>query len=114
MMKNLDWKAGLRRAALFMLLYAVILYVMSAAFPKSFGIGRDQLPGLLLNAVFFFLILATFFAFTEKRRAQRIAEMKSQKKGKQNRPEREDDGEPGPLKGRPNPNTSRKKTRRRR
>jgi cbb3-type cytochrome oxidase subunit 3 len=113
MMKNLDWKAGLRRAAMFMVLYAVILYVMSVAFPESFGIGQEQLPGLLLNAVFFFLILATFFAFTEKRRAQRIAEMKAQRKGKQDRPEKED-GEPGPLKGRPNPNTSRKKTRRRR
>ncbi len=113
MMKNLDWKAGIRRAALFMLLYAVILYVMSVAFPESFGIGQAQIPGLLLNAVFFFLILSTFFAFTEKRRAQRIAEMKAQKKGKTEKPEHED-GEPGPLKGRPNPNTSRKKSRRRR
>lgn len=112
-MKNLDWKAGFRRAALFMVLYAVILYVMSVAFPESFGIGREQLPGLLLNAVFFFLILTTFFAFTEKRRAQRIAELKAQREGKQNKPEKEN-GESGPLKGRPNPNTSRKKTRRRR
>ena len=112
-MKNLDWKAGLRRAALFMLLYAVILYVMSVAFPESFGIGQEQLPGLLLNAVFFFLILTVFFAFTEKRRAQRIAEMKAKRSGKQEKPE-EDGGEPGPLKGRPNPNTSRKKSRRRR
>lgn len=112
MMKNLDWKAGFRRAVMFMVLYAVILYVMSIAFPESFGIGEAQIPGLLLNAVFFFLILTTFFAFTEKRRAQRIAEMRARKKG-QDKPERED-AESGPLKGKPNPNTSRKKTRRRR
>ena len=111
MMKNFDWKAGVRRAAFFMVLYAVILYVMSILFPESFGIG--QVPGLLVNAVFFFLILTTFFAFTEKRRAQRVAELKAQKKGKQGKPERED-VESGPLKGKPNPNTSRKKSRRRR
>lgn len=113
MMKNFDWKAGVRRAAFFMVLYAVILYVMSILFPESFGIGQEQLPGLLVNAVFFFLILTTFFAFTEKRRAQRVAELKAQKKGKQEKPEREN-GESGPLKGKPNPNTSRKKSRRRR
>ncbi len=98
---------------MFMVLYAVILYVMSAVFPESFGIGREQVPGLLINAVFFFLILTVFFAFTEKRRAQRLAELKARREGKQAKPETED-GEPGPLKGRPNPNTSRKKARRRR
>ncbi len=98
---------------MFMVLYAIILYVMSAAFPETFGVTREQLPGLLINAVFFFLILTVFFAFTEKRRAQRIAELKARKQGKQAKTE-EEDGEPGPLKGRPNPNTSRKKARRRR
>lgn len=112
-MKNLDWKAGIRRAAMFMVLYAVILYVMSFAFPETFGISAEQLPGLLINAVFFFIILSVFFAYTEKRRAQRIAELKAQRKGRQEKPASED-GEPGPLKGRPNPNTSRKKARRRR
>lgn len=112
-MKNLDWKAGIRRATLFMLLYVVILYVMSVAFPETFGISREQLPGLLLNAVFFFLILTVFFAFTEKRRAQRLAELKAKRQGKQAKTE-EENAASGPLKGRPNPNTSRKKTRRRR
>ena len=112
-MKNLNWKSGVRRAALFMLLYAVILYVMNAAFPESFGISQEQIPGLLINAVFFFLILTVFFAYPEKRRAERIAELKAKRSGKQSKPE-EEDGEPGPLKGRPNPNTSRKKSRRRR
>lgn len=113
MMKNFNWKAGVRRAAFFMVLYAVILYAMNILFPESFGIGQAQIPGLLVNAVFFFIILTAFFAFTEKRRAQRLAELRAQKKGKQDKPERED-GESGPLKGKPNPNTSRKKSRRRR
>lgn len=112
MMKNFNWKAGVRRAAFFMVLYAVILYVMNILFPESFGIGQAQIPGLLVNAVFFFLILTAFFAFTEKRRAQRLADLRAQK-GKQEKPEREDGGS-GPLKGKPNPNTSRKKSRRRR
>jgi flagellar biosynthesis/type III secretory pathway M-ring protein FliF/YscJ len=111
--KNFDWKAGFRRAAIFILLYAAILYIMNTAFPETFGIAEGQLPSILIQGVFFFLILAVFFSWTEKRRRQRIEELRARKQGQQNRPE-SDDEDPGPLKGKPNPNTSRKKARRRR
>lgn len=112
-MKNLDWKAGFRRAAVFILLYAVILYAMSVLFPETFGVNEAQLPSIAMQGVFFFFILTTFFAFTENRRKQRIAEMKARKQGKSAGTEGEGE-EPSAFKGQPNPNTSRKKARRRR
>lgn len=112
-MSNFDWKAGFRRAAIFILLYAAILYVMNTAFPETFGITREQLPSVLIQGVFFFFILAVFFSWTEKRRRQRMEELRARKQGQQSRPEGENE-DPGPLKGMPNPNTSRKKARRRR
>ncbi|MGF1473412.1 MAG: hypothetical protein ACFB50_16955 [Rubrobacteraceae bacterium] len=112
-MKTFDWRAGFRRAAIFIVLYIFIVYVMNLLFPETFGITREQLPGLLINAVFFFFILSVFFAWTEKRRRARMAEIQARRQGKQGEPA-EEDGEPSPLKGQPNPNTSRKKARRRR
>lgn len=118
-MQRFDWKAGFRRASIFILLYAVILYAMSVFFPETFGVTREQLPAVGMQAVFFFLILGIFFSFTEKRRKERMAELRARRQGKQGkqgkseRPEGED-GEPSAFKGRPNPNTSRKKARRRR
>lgn len=113
MMKNLDLKAGFRRAAIFIVLYAVILYTMSVLFPKTFGISEEQLPSIAIQGIFFFLILGVFFAFTENRRKQRIAELKAKKQGKQPKTEGGNE-EPSAFKGKPNPNTSRKKSRRRR
>ncbi|CAN5675858.1 hypothetical protein BH24ACT22_BH24ACT22_05950 [soil metagenome] len=113
MMKNLDWKAGFRRAAVFIVLYAVILYTMSILWPETFGVTSEQLPSIAMQGVFFFLILGVFFAFTENRRKQRIAELRAKKQGKQPKSEGED-AEPSAFKGKPNPNTSRKKSRRRR
>ncbi len=110
-MKRFDWKAGFRRAGVFILLYAVILYAMNVFFPETFGVQEGQLQAIVLQGVFFFLILGTFFAFTENRRKQRIAEARARKQGK--KPESED-AEPSAFKGKPNPNTSRKKSRRRR
>lgn len=112
-MSNFDWKAGFRRAAVFILLYAVILYTMNVLFPETFGVGEGQLPAILIQGVFFFFILGIFFSWTEKRRKQRMAELRDRKQGKQPSPEGEE-GEPSPYKGKPNPNTSRKKARRRR
>lgn len=116
MMKNFDWKAGFRRAAIFILLYAVILYAMSVFFPETFGITEQQLPAIALQGVFFFLILGIFFSFTEKRRKQRMADMRARRQGKQPKQPRSEgeSEEPSAFKGRPNPNTSRKKARRRR
>ena len=112
-MKRFDWKAGFRRAVVFILLYAVILYAMNVFFPGTFGVRDGQLQAIVIQGVFFFLILGVFFSFTENRRKQRIADMRARKQGKQPRPEGED-AEPSAFKGKPNPNTSRKKSRRRR
>ncbi len=112
-MKNLDLRAGFRRAAIFIALYAVILYTMNILFPRPFGITQEQLPGIAIQGAFFFLLLGVLFAFTEKRRKRRIAELRAKNQGKTTRPEGEN-AEPGPYKGKPNPNTSRKKSRRRR
>ena len=115
-MRDLEWRAGLRRAVIFMFIYAAILYVMNVAFPETFGIRSEQLSGLLVNAVFFFLLLTVLFSWTEKRRKERMAELQNRQRG--NKPARasgEDGEEPpeGSLRGQPNPNTSRKKARRR-
>lgn len=114
-MQRFDLKAGFRRAAVFILLYAVILYAMNVFFPETFGVQQGQLQAIVLQGVFFFLILGLFFSFTEKRRKERIAEMRARKQGKQPKSQGEGENEePSAFKGRPNPNTSRKKARRRR
>ena len=67
-----------------------------------------------LNAALFFFIFTFIYALIERSRDRRTAQASKQKKpGKpsQNGGDSEDDS---PLKGRPNPNTSRKKSRRRR
>lgn len=124
MLKDLNWRSALRRAAIFTLIWLGIVYVTSVIWPQSFGIKiPEQLPFLAINAVFFFFIFTLFSAFTERRRAQQAqqAQRARQAKGGSGNSGNgratgsgEDDGEEGPLKGRPNPNTSRKKARRRR
>jgi hypothetical protein len=52
------------------------------------------------------------YAYVDRSRRRRLAEM--QKRSKQDRPAGDPEDEPGELKGRPNPNTSRKKARRKR
>jgi hypothetical protein len=109
---NLRWAA--KRSAVVIAIYLALIYVLSTAFPEQFGLrGRDQIISLLVNAVFFFFIFTLIYAFVERSRRRRLAEM--HKKGKPDKPSGEDsEAEPGSLKGRPNPNTSRKKARRRR
>lgn len=112
-MKDLNWRSALRRAAIFTLIWLGIVYVTSVLWPESFGIEvPEELPFLAINAVFFFFIFALFSAFAERRRARYTQQTKSKDKPEKERPE--EAGEDGPLKGRPNPNTSRRKTRRRR
>lgn len=116
MFRDLPWRSGFRKAAVFIVIWAALIYVMNTAFPETFGLNSEELPGFALNAVMFFFIFALFFSWTEKRRRERMEELKNRKKdgrtkaaagGDEDRPD-------SPLKGQLNPNTSRKKARRRR
>ena len=76
---------------------------------------RAQVISLLVNAAIFFLIFTFIYALIERSRERRMGEArKQQRSGKQATKEGEEGAEASSLKGRPNPNTSRKKTRRRR
>ena len=120
MFENLNWKGAFRRAAFAAALYLLFVYVMSTAFPDSFGAGTN-LTSALVVAVLFFFLYAPVFAFADRRKRRRLAEMRAQKKGKPsartvtatNGYDAEGGEERGDLKGRHNPNTSRKKAARR-
>ncbi len=132
MFEDLNWKSAFKRAAFAAALYVLFIYVMSIAFPETFG-ASTNLVSTLLIAVAFFIIYAPFFAFADRRKKRRLAELRTQKKGKPGaRPganaggranartgadsDTEDGEEDGAdtLRGRHNPNTSRKKASRRR
>src|SRR5829696_3341962 len=110
MFEDLNWKSAARRSAVVIAIYLGLLYLLSVAFPGS-GFSMDsraQVISLFVNAIIFFI-----FTFVERSRNRRIAEARKQKKpGKQTDGDQEADA--SSLKGRPNPNTSRKKARRRR
>jgi hypothetical protein len=109
---NLKWAA--RRAAVVIGIYLALLYVLSTIYPESFGLqNRGQIASLLVNAAFFFLIFTFVYAFVERSRRRRLAGMNEKNRPKKPPPEGSE-GESSNLKGRPNPNTSRKKARRRR
>jgi hypothetical protein len=131
MFEDLDWKGAFRRAAFAAALYVLFIYVMTIAFPESFG-ASTNIVSTLVVAVAFFLIYTPFFAFAERRKKRRLAEMKAQQKGKpgaktgtrvnpgaragttqESGPDDEEAGE-GNLRGRHNPNTSRRRAARRR
>ena len=117
MFEGLDWGAALKRAALMTGFYWLILYGMSVAFPKSFGIGSQELTSLITTTAMVFLLFTVFTAFTERARKRRVEKQNPQKPAKKTRaPKEADDGEEtaSSLRGRPNPNASRKKTRRKR
>jgi hypothetical protein len=110
MFEDLNWRWAARRAVVVIAIYLALVYVLSTVFPESFGLqNRGQIISLLINAAFFFIIFTFVYAFVERSRRRRLAEMR--KKSKPEKPSGEDSGS---LKGRPNPNTSRKKARRRR
>ena len=127
MFEDLDWKGAVKRAAFAAALYVLFIYVMTIAFPESFG-ASTNIVSTLVVAVAFFLIYTPFFAFAERRKKRRQAEMRAQQKGKPGAktgtranaratqgtdPDDEEAGE-GDLRGRHNPNTSRRKAARRR
>jgi hypothetical protein len=116
-MKNLNWRSALRRAMVFTLIWLGIVYVTSVIWPESFGIEvPEELPFLAINAVFFFVVFTLFSAFAERRRARQGGP--EQRGGGKDKPRNEhaegSSEEGGHLKGRPNPNTSRRKAKRRR
>jgi CBS domain containing-hemolysin-like protein len=112
MFKDLDWRSAARRSAVVIGIYVALFYVLSGVFPKQFGLqDRAQIVALIVNAVIFFLVFTFVYALVERSRKRRLAEMS--KRSKQAKPA-PDGSEAGQLKGRPNPNTSRKKARRRR
>jgi hypothetical protein len=132
MFEDLDWKGAVKRAAFAGALYILFIYVMSVAFPESFGASTNIISTLVV-AVAFFLIYTPFFAFAERRKRRRLAEMKAQQKGKkpgsrtgarakaeatagttQGSGPSDEEAEEGTLRGRHNPNTSRRKRARRR
>ena len=128
MFEDLDWKGAVKRAAFAAALYVVFIYVMTVAFPESFGASTNIISTLVV-AVAFFLIYTPFFAFAERRKRRRLAEMKAQQKGKPGArtgtranakaaqgsgPDDEQEAGEGNLRGRHNPNTSRRKAARRR
>lgn len=108
MFKGLDWRSAFKRAAIFTAIWLGLVYVLNTVSPGTFSIGgRQQIYALAFNAVLFFFLYAFLFAFFEKRRRD---SGRGQTKAKD---KREEPAEPGPLKGRHNPNTSRRKSRRR-
>ena len=117
MFEDLNWKSAARRSAVVIAIYLGLLYLLSVAFPdSSFNMdSRSQVISLFVNAIIFFFIFTFVYALIERSRARRMGEArKQQKSGNQGGKEGEEGAEASSLKGRPNPNTSRKKTRRRR
>jgi flagellar biosynthesis/type III secretory pathway M-ring protein FliF/YscJ len=117
MFEGLNWKSAARRSAVVIAIYLGLLYLLSRVFPGSnFNLdSRTQVISLLVNAVIFFFIFTFVYALVERSRERRMAEARKQKKpGKQTTSEAGQEADTSSLKGRPNPNTSRKKSRRRR
>ncbi len=117
MFKDLNWGPAFKRAATFVVIWLGLVYAMSVAAPDSFlAMTREQIPSLIINAIMFFFLFAFIFAFTEKRRTQRVEQLKAQKKGNLDKRAADANGEApeGSLRGQRNPNTSRKKARRKR
>src|SRR5215211_7182863 len=117
MFEGLKWKPAARRSAVVIVIYLGLLYLLSVLFPGSiFNLDtRAQVISLLVNATIFFFIFTFVYALIERSRERRMGGA-----GKQNKPGKtsQNGGAPAAdassLRGRPNPNTSRKKSRRRR
>ena len=90
-------------------IYVALLYVLSTVSPDTFPL---QISVLLIQAPIFFFMFTFVYAFIDRSRRRRLAEMS--KKSREAKPAGDSEAGPGELKGRPNPNTSRKKARRRR
>ncbi|WP_119069086.1 hypothetical protein [Rubrobacter indicoceani] len=118
MFQDLDWRWALRRAGIVVLIYLVLMYVLSTVAPDTFGLQglADWVP-LLINAVLFFFVFTLVYAFIERSRRRRVygdASRPSGNSGKGKSSTDDEEREAGPLKGRPNPNQSKRKATRRR
>jgi Zn-dependent protease with chaperone function len=117
MFEGLKWKSAARRSAIVIAIYLGLLYILGIAFPGSnFRLdSRAQILSLLINATVFFFIFTLVYAMIERSRERRTADAAKQKSsGKQSKSGDDSEAGASTLKGRPNPNTSRKKSRRRR
>src|SRR5215212_8823591 len=116
MFEDLNWKYAARRAGVVIAIYLGLLYVLSIALPESnFRLeSRAQIASLLLNAVIFFFVFTLVYAYVDRSRRRRLAEMGQKGKPEKSSSTGEDAAFSGALKGRPNPNTRRKKARRKR
>src|SRR3954468_23128121 len=117
MFEGLKWKSAARRSAIVIVIYLGLLYILSTVFPGSnFSLdSRAQIFSLLINATLFFFIFTFVYALIERSRNRRMAESAKQKTpGKPPQSGGAPEADASSLKGRPNPNTSRKKSRRRR
>lgn len=115
-MKDLNWRAAFKRSGIFTVIWLSLIYFLNAVFPETFRFNtqRDLLT-LGINAVFVFFLYAIVIAYVDRRRMRRMSELKSRKKDRPEGSAGDEDGEgKGTLRGRHNPNTSRKKARRRR
>ena len=109
MFEGLNLRAAARRSAIVIGIYIGLFYVLSVAFPQNFPFDASLIP----MAAFFFIVFTFVYAFVERNRTRRLAQAKKQQPGQTPRPEGDPES-PSVYKGRPNPNTSRKKTRRKR
>ncbi len=109
MFEDLNWRWAVRRAAAVIGIYIALFYALSVAFPESFPL---QINLMLVQVPIFFVMFTFVYAFVDRSRRRRLAEMSRKAKG--GRTAGNSEAGPGELKGRPNPNTSRKKARRRR
>ena len=117
MFEGLDWRSAARRSAIVIGIYLALFYALSTIFPKQFGLdNRAEVISLLGNAVVFFFVFTVVYAFIERSRNRRTTELRQQGKGSKaaGSASTDEEAEGGALRGRPNPNTSRKKSRRRR
>ena len=116
MFKDIDWKGAVRRAALTVLIYAGLVYVLNVAFPGSAG----GIVPLAINAALLFVLFTFFHGFVERRKKRQKAALQTQGKVKKVKEPRQEGAEgegeipTTDLRGRQNPNTSRRKASRRR
>ena len=114
MFEGLNWRAAARRSAIVIGIYIALFYILGVAFPRTFGLGdRSEITGLLINAFVFFFVFTFVYAIVERNKNRRIEQSKNNQSAKPARPEGDPEAS-GALKGRPNPNTSRRKNRRKR
>lgn len=68
--EDLDWRKAFAGSAKIVLLYLAFFGVLGVVAPITFSLS----PGLLINALVLFVIVAVVYAFVERRRRQRCAQ----------------------------------------